>query len=210
MRLQRRGGRKFDHDPEGLAGAGAEAEPRRNAGQSTRARAPMADRERLHEVDHRPCGAGRRHGCLRLPAPAAHLPRAGHCGSRSWTGNSQGGSGLLRCWATGRWRGRSSGRTGAPAIKTTRQGSRSTAVISCGRSRTTAHSVSRARVVLKLKQTAGEQYSGPARPICAPKKTWWRVPWDRRDVGQRRRIAAYVWRVRSTDRSGRNAAKCSV
>ena len=77
-------------------------------------------------------------------------------------GRQPKGLGLRRCWGLGRWGGRSSGRTGAPAIKTTRQGSRSTAVISCGRSRTTAHSVSRAWVVLKRKQTAGEQYSGPA------------------------------------------------
>ena len=71
-----------DHDAGGRGGAGTEAAPRRDADQGARPRAPLAaeDRERAGEVDHRPCGAGGRHGRLRLPAPAAHLPGAGHRG----------------------------------------------------------------------------------------------------------------------------------
>jgi site-specific DNA recombinase len=72
-----------DHDTGWCDGTGSESEPRRDAGQGARARAPMApeDRERSGQVDHRPCGAGGRHGRLCLPAPAAHLPGARHCGS---------------------------------------------------------------------------------------------------------------------------------
>jgi hypothetical protein len=41
---------------------------------------PMAtaDRERSGEVDHRPRSTGGSHGRVCLPAPAAHLPGAGH------------------------------------------------------------------------------------------------------------------------------------
>src|SRR5919106_2218351 len=74
---------KADHDAGGRGSAGTEAEPRRDAGQGARARAPLAaaDRERAGEVDHRPRGARGRHGRLCLSAPAAHLPRARHRGS---------------------------------------------------------------------------------------------------------------------------------
>jgi hypothetical protein len=96
-----------DHDTRGVSGADAEAEPRRDAGQGARSRAPLAteDRERAGEVDQRPCGAG---GASRTPM------YAGSCRSpvwrptlwkRSWTCGR--GSGLRRCWATGRspgWR----------------------------------------------------------------------------------------------------------
>jgi hypothetical protein len=42
MQLQRRGGRKLIIMPEGVGGTGTEAEPRRDAGQGARSRAPLA------------------------------------------------------------------------------------------------------------------------------------------------------------------------
>ena len=82
MRLQRRGGRKLIMTPEGAAVPAPK--PRRD---ETLIKALVRahrwrrqNRERAGEVDHRPCGAGGRHGRLRLPAPAAHLPGARHCG----------------------------------------------------------------------------------------------------------------------------------
>jgi hypothetical protein len=42
IRLQRCGGRKLIITPEGGGGSDAEAEPRRDAGQGARARAPLA------------------------------------------------------------------------------------------------------------------------------------------------------------------------
>ena len=75
--------RQADHGTRRGGGADAEAAPRRDAGQGARPRAPLAaqNRERSGQVHHRPCGAGRRDRRLHLPAPAAHLPGAGHCGS---------------------------------------------------------------------------------------------------------------------------------
>ncbi len=82
IRLQRRGGRKLIMTPEGVA-----APARKPSRDETLVKALVRahrwrrqDRERSGEVDHRPCGAGGRHGRLRLPAPAAHLPGAGHRG----------------------------------------------------------------------------------------------------------------------------------
>jgi hypothetical protein len=80
MRLPRRGGRKLIMTPEGVA-APAPKPSRdetlvRRAGSS--ASLAAADRERAGEVDHRPCGAGGRHGRLRLPLAPTHLPGTGH------------------------------------------------------------------------------------------------------------------------------------
>ena len=80
MRLQRRGGRKLIMTPEGAAVP--TPKPRRDETlikalvRAHRWRRRIESGQR--EVDHRPCGAGGRHGRLRLPAPAAHLPGAGH------------------------------------------------------------------------------------------------------------------------------------
>ena len=72
-----------DHGTGGGGDADAEGAPRRDPDQGAGPSAPLAaaDRERAGAVDHRPCGAGGRHGRLRLPSPAAHLSRARHCGS---------------------------------------------------------------------------------------------------------------------------------
>jgi hypothetical protein len=82
MRLQRRGGRKLIMTPEGAAMPTPKPRPDETLIKAL-ARASLAaqNRERSGELDHRPRGAGERHGRLHLPAPAAHLPRARHCGS---------------------------------------------------------------------------------------------------------------------------------
>jgi hypothetical protein len=73
---------KADHDAGERGGIGTKAEPRRDPDQGAGSSASLAtaDRERPGAVDHRPCGAAGRHGRLRLPATAAHLPGARHCG----------------------------------------------------------------------------------------------------------------------------------
>ena len=88
MRLQRRGGRKLIMTPEGVT-----APARKPSRDQTLIKALVRAhrwRRRIEsrsgEVDHRPCGARGRHGRLRLPAPAAHLPGARRCGSDpKWT-----------------------------------------------------------------------------------------------------------------------------
>jgi hypothetical protein len=80
MRLQRRGGRKLIMTPEGVT-----APARKPSRDETLVKALVrahrwrrTNRERAGEVDHRPCGAGARHGRLRLSASPAHLPGAGY------------------------------------------------------------------------------------------------------------------------------------
>ena len=93
MRLQRRGGRKLIMTPEGAALP--TPKPRRD---ETLVKALVRAhrwRRRIEsgqaEVDHRPCGAGGRHGRLCLPAPAAHLPGAGRHGSDPRWAAAEGG-----------------------------------------------------------------------------------------------------------------------
>src|SRR5918994_7768267 len=98
-RLKGRGGRKLIITPEGVTVP--TPKPRRDAGQGPRPGPPMAtaDRERSVQVDHRPCGAGRRDGRVRLPAPATHLPRAGQGRSDPRRAAAEG----LRLWCAAAW-----------------------------------------------------------------------------------------------------------
>jgi hypothetical protein len=95
--------------------------PRRDPDQDAGSSASLAaqNREESGEVDHRPCGAGGRHGRLRLPAPAAHLPGAGHRGSDPrWTA----AEGVEACRCAREWTAcleRPGGDLGASAIDTT-------------------------------------------------------------------------------------------
>jgi hypothetical protein len=110
MRLQRRGGRKLIVTPEGEP----VPTPRRHVDQGARPYAQLAtqDRERSGEVDHRPSGAGGRDRRLRLPAPAAQVPRAGHCGSDSRRAAAEGAQarGVAGEWAA--WVGGAAERLG--------------------------------------------------------------------------------------------------
>ena len=90
MRLQRRGGRKLIMTPEGVAAPAREAEPRRDAGQGARPRAPLAaaDRERA---------ARSRSPTLRSRRASRSPTSAGCCRSpawrrTSWRRSSTGGS----------------------------------------------------------------------------------------------------------------------
>ena len=109
IRLQRRGGRKLIMTPEGVA-APARKPSRDETLEGARARAPLAaaNRERSGQVDHRPCGAGGRHGRLRVPAAPAHLPGAGHRGGDPGRAAAEGARAGPKCWGMRRLVARSS------------------------------------------------------------------------------------------------------
>ena len=115
MRLQRRGGRKLIMTPEGAAAP--TPKPRRD---ETLVKALVRahrwrrqNRERAGEVDHRPCGAGGRHGRLRLPAAAAHLLGAGH---RRGDPRRAAAEGAEACRDAGEWAACMGGAAGALAL----------------------------------------------------------------------------------------------
>ena len=166
IRLQRRGGRKLIMTPEGVA-----APARKPSRDETLIKALVRahrwrrqDRERAGEVDHRPCGAGGRHRRLRLPAPAAHLPGAGHR-----RGDPR------RAAAEGAEAGRDAGERAAGLERPEADLGLQQLTRTCSE----RFDCGAAKSALKLKQTAGKRKSEPACPVCARKQPCRRVPWTK-------------------------------